>query len=96
MMERFAKVFEAHDRQILVRKGEDSDGDAALFIITMFEGAEMSLNLNFGDDEEALDKALESFTQEQADHFGKQFEGQTSAFQAFQKLTGNTAEDDEE
>lgn len=88
-MEKFAKVFESHDRQILVRKGEDSDGDAALCISTMFSGAEMSINLSFGDDEDSLDKALESFTQEQADVFGKKFEGQSSAFEAFKQLTNN-------
>lgn len=93
-MERFAKVFESHDRQILVRKGEDSDGDAALCISTMFSGAEMSINLGFGDSDEALDKALEAFGQEQADHFAKQFDGQTSAFEAFKSLTRRSREHD--
>ena len=93
-MERFAKVFESHDRQILVRKGEDSDGNAALCISTMFSGTEMNLNLCFGDDEDALDKALDSFSQEQADVFGKKFEGETSAFEAFKQLT-NADENDE-
>ncbi|KFC98087.1 hypothetical protein [Leclercia adecarboxylata] len=93
-MERFAKLFESHGRQILVKKGENSDGDNALCISTMFDGAEMSFNLGFGDNEEAMDHALESFTQEQADVFGKKFEGQTSAFEAFLALT-NTNEDDE-
>ena len=37
-MEQFAKVFESHDRQILVKKGEDSDGDPALCISTMISG----------------------------------------------------------
>lgn len=86
-MERFAKVFETHGRQILVRKGGDSDGDAALCVSTMFSGAEMSFNIGFGDNDEALDAALSSFTQEQADYFGKQFEGESSAFEAFKILT---------
>jgi len=95
-MERFAKVFESHDRQILVRKGEDSDGDAALCISTMFSGAEMSINLCFGDNDDALNKALENFSQEQADHFAKELEGQTSAFEAFKKLTNRPDEYDDE
>lgn len=93
-MERFAKLFESHGRQILVRKGENSDGDCALCISTMFDGAEMSFNLGFGENDEAMDKALEAFTQEQADVFGKKFEGQTNAFEAFKSIT-NTCEDDE-
>lgn len=88
-MERFAKLFETHGRQILVKKGENSDGDCALCISTMFDGAEMSLNLGFGDNEDAMNHALESFTQEQADVFGKKFEGQTSVFEAVKKLTNN-------
>lgn len=93
-MERFAKLFESYDRQILVRKGENSDGDYALCISTMFDGTEMAFNLGFGDNEDAMDHALDSFTQEQADVFGKKFEGQTNAFEAFKTLT-NTSEDDE-
>lgn len=93
-MERFAKLFESYGRQILVKKGENSDGDCALCISTMFDGAEMSLNLGFGDNEEAMDNALDAFTQEQADVFGKKFEGQMSAFEAFKQLT-NTVEDDD-
>lgn len=88
-MERFAKLFETHGRQILVKKGENSDGDCALCISTMFDGTEMSLNLGFGDNEDAMNHALESFTQEQADVFGKKFEGQTSVFEAVKKLTNN-------
>lgn len=95
-MERFAKLFESHDRQILVRKGENSDGENALCISTMFDGVEMSFNLGFGDNEEAMDHALESFTQEQADVFGKKFDGQTNAFEAFKMLTGVDEDDDDE
>ncbi|EAZ1917384.1 hypothetical protein BZD31_22885 [Salmonella enterica] len=90
-MERFAKLFETHGRQILVKKGENSDGDCALCISTMFDGAEMSFNLGFGDNEDEMNNALDNFTQEQADVFGKKFEGQTSVFEAFKILT-NTDE----
>lgn len=93
-MERFAKLFESHGRQILVRKGENSDGDCALCISTMFDGAEMSINLGFGEDEDAMNNALEMFSQEQADVFGKKFEGQSSAFEAFKSLTNNSEEDE--
>lgn len=93
-MERFAKIFESYGRQILVKKGENSDGDYALNISTMFDGAEMCFHLGFGDNESALGHAFDSFTQEQADVFGKKFEGQNSAFEAFKMLT-NTEDDDE-
>ena len=95
-MERFAKVFESHGRQILVRKGENSDGDSALNISTMFSGSEMTISLALGDNSEVLDKALENFEQEQADHFAKQFEGQSSAFEAFQSLTGRVCDDEDD
>ncbi|WP_432372791.1 hypothetical protein ACRPHP_07125 [Pantoea allii] len=95
-MERFAKVFESHGRQILVRKGENSDGDSSLNISTMFSGSEMTISLALGDDTEVLDKALERFEQEQADHFAKQFEGHTSAFAAFKSLAGDACDDDDE
>ncbi|ELY5818848.1 hypothetical protein ACOZZ4_004379 [Cronobacter dublinensis] len=93
-MERFAKLFETHGRQILVKKGENSDGDYALSISTMFDGAEMCFNLGFGDNEDALNHALESFTQEQADVFGKKFEGQNNAFEAFKMLTDADGDDE--
>jgi len=93
-MDRFAKLFEGHGRQILVKKGENSDGDYALNISTMFDGAEMCFHLGFGDNESALDHAFETFTQEQADVFGRKFEGQNNAFEAFKMLTG-VDEDDE-
>jgi len=95
-MERFAKVFESHGRQILVRKGENSDGDSSLNISTMFSGSEMTISLALGDNTEALDKALENFEQEHADHFAKQFEGQTSALAAFKSLAGDDCDDDDE
>jgi len=95
-MERFAKVFESHGRQILVRKGESSDGDAALNISTMFSGAEMTISLGFGDNDEAMDKALDTFQQEQADHFARQFEGESSAFEALKSITKRASEDEDE
>lgn len=94
-MERFAKVFESQGRQILVRKGENSDGEAALNISTMFSGAEMTISLGFGDNDDVVDKALDSFEQEEADHFAQQFEGQESTFEAFQSLTRIAGADDE-
>lgn len=95
-MERFAKVFESHGRQILVRKGENSEGDAALNISTMFSGAEMTISLSFGDNDEAMDKALDTFEQQQADRFARQFEGESSAFEAFKAITKRASEDDED
>lgn len=85
-MEKFAKVFDSHDRQILIKKGVDSDGDPALCISTMVSGSEMSINVNFADDWDSLDKAFDSFTQDQADFFAKKLEGQTSPFEALKLL----------
>jgi len=91
-MERFAKVFESNDRQILVKKGQDSDGDEALCISTMFSGTEMSINVSFTDDGDSLNKAFDAFSQEQADFFAKKLEGQTSAFEAFSHLLKSSHE----
>ncbi|HCT6444726.1 hypothetical protein [Enterobacter hormaechei] len=91
-MEQFAKVFESHDRQILVKKGEDSDGDPALCISTMISGLEMSININFSDDGDSLNKAFDSFTQDQADFFAKKLEGQTSPFEALKLLMSSEDE----
>ena len=44
----------------------------------------------------ALDKALDNFTQKQADHFARQFEGEESAFEAFKKLSSRASEYDDE
>ncbi|WP_447867209.1 hypothetical protein [Rahnella bonaserana] len=85
-MERFATLFESHDRQFLVKLDENSDGDAALSITTSFAGAEMSINIGFGDNDEAAKAALEAFKQEQADVFGKKLEGCTTALEAFTLL----------
>ncbi|EIF7653930.1 hypothetical protein LFB98_004855 [Salmonella enterica] len=86
-MERFAKLFETHGHQILVKKGENTNGDFALCVSTMFNGEEMSLNMGFGDNEDKMNHALDLFTQEQADAFGKVFEGKTNAFEALESLT---------
>lgn len=87
-MEIFAKLFESYGRQILVKTNETSEGDAGLSITTSFQGAEMSLNVGFGDDDDAAKAALNKFTQEQADVFGKQLEGCNDAFEAFSILSG--------
>lgn len=54
-MERFAHLFEAHDRQVLVRKGEDSDDNPAICLVTEIKGAELSFNLVFHPDDQAMD-----------------------------------------
>ncbi|HAS8636050.1 hypothetical protein NP162_21340 [Salmonella enterica] len=46
----------------------------------------MSINVNFSDDGDSLNKAFDSFTQDQADFFAKKLEGQTSPFEALKLL----------
>lgn len=55
-MERFAHVFEAHDRQVLVRRGVDSDEHPAINLITEIDGAELSFNLVFHPDDQEEDR----------------------------------------
>lgn len=87
-MERFAKVFESNGRQIRVRKGENSDGDAALCISTMFAGHEMTIAIGYDDDEKgALDDDLDRFDQTQADAFVKDFEGDDGPIAILRALT---------
>lgn len=99
-MERFAHVFEAHDRQILVRKGEDGDNNPAICMITMIDGAELSTNLAFtiNDDEDqnevderhaALDRAFENVDalREMAEKFAERLAGVKSPFEALTRLT---------
>lgn len=93
-MERFAKLFESHGRQILVRKGENDDGDCALCISTMLNDSEVSFNIGFGDNETALGEAFEKFTQTQADAFGKEFEGKDNAIDVLNGLKKTCKDDD--
>lgn len=89
IMEMFAKVFESHGRQVLVTKGEDSDGNPQLKVTMRFDGAEMSVGPCFSDDEAgeaALDNAFDKFGQEQADVFAGLVEGAETPFQAAAKL----------
>lgn len=89
-MEMFAKLFESHGRQILVTKGEDTDGNPQLQIHMRFDGAGMTIGPCFTDDDAgdaALDHAFDSFGQEEADGFGKLLVGVSSAFEAATRLT---------
>lgn len=92
-MERFAHVFEAHDRQVLVRKGENDDGDPTINLITEIQGAELSFALVFSDSdtaEEARDRAFEKVEalEEAATGFAKQLAGAESPMDALRLLSG--------
>lgn len=102
-MERFAHVFEAHDRQVLVRKGEDSDDNPAINLITEIQGAELSFNLVFHPDDQAMDgeaayteaqaardRAFEKVDslKEAAEGFAKQLAGAESPMDALRLLSG--------
>lgn len=102
-MERFAHVFEAHDRQVLVRKGEDSDENPAINLITEIQGAELSFNLVFHPDDQAMDgeaaytEAEESrdrafldvdTLRKAAEGFAKQLAGAVTPMDALRLLSG--------
>jgi len=48
-MEKFARLFEFHGRQILVKKGKDSDDNPKLCVITQIEGDEIDFGVSFPD-----------------------------------------------
>lgn len=101
-MERFAHIFEAHDRQVLVRRGVDSDEHPAINLITEIDGAELSFNLVFHPDDQedpefSYDKAeaardrafLDVDTlRKAAEGFAKQLEGAESPMDALRLLSG--------
>ncbi|WAV88300.1 hypothetical protein [Phage ST231] len=102
-MERFAHIFEAHDRQILVRKGEDSDDNPAICLVTEIQGAELSFNLVFHPDDQAMDgeaayieaeaardRGFEDVDKlrQAAEGFAKQLEGAESPMDALRLLSG--------
>lgn len=60
-MEKFAKLFEFHGRQILVKKGKDSEDNPKLCIITQIEGAEVDFGLSFSDTDAGWDSLNASF-----------------------------------
>lgn len=90
-MKQFAKLFEAHGRQVLILKDKDSDGDnPKLSIITrMDDGSEINLGPVFSgeDAEKELDAAFESVGQEVADTFAKQLVGCSTAWEAATALS---------
>lgn len=102
-MERFAHVFEAHDRQVLVRRGVDSDEHPAINLITEIDGAELSFNLVFHPDDQAMDGEA-AYTEAEAardraflevdtlrkaaEGFAKQLEGAESPMDALRLLSG--------
>ncbi|QHR72889.1 hypothetical protein sortsyn_24 [Escherichia phage sortsyn] len=102
-MERFAHVFEAHDRQVLVRRGVDSDENPAINLITEIQGAELSFNLVFHPDDQEEDREFSyekaeaardrafldvDTLRKAAEGFAKQLEGAESPMDALRLLSG--------
>lgn len=85
-MERFAKVFEAHGRQLLIKKSVDDQSDQPkLSLILQFEEAEMDLGICFPDTDEGTalrDKAFDEYDQAKADAYLEPIKDCASAFQA--------------
>lgn len=89
-MEKFAKVFESHDKQFLVMKNQTDDEQPKLSIITRLDGSEMDLGIVFEDSEkgwEAFDASFESFSQKEVDAVGEKLKGITSPIEAFKALS---------
>lgn len=90
-MEKFAKLFEAHGRQVLILKDTDSDDNLKLSIITRLDdGSELNIGPVFEGEtaEEDLNMVFDRADQEIADSFGKQLIGCKTAFEAMKALSG--------
>lgn len=77
-MERFAKVFEAHGRQLLVKKSFDDDDRPKLSLIVMAQDAELDMGFSFPEGEVGegnRDKVFDEFDQEKAEKYLKTLEG---------------------
>lgn len=89
-MEKFAKVFESHDKQFLIMKNQTDEEKPKLSIITRLDGSEMDLGIVFADSEkgwEALDASFESFSQKEVDAVGEKLKGITSPLEAVKALS---------
>lgn len=90
-MEKFAKLFEAHGRQVLILKDTDSDDNLKLSIITRLDdGSELNIGPVFEGEtaEEDLNRVFDLTSQEIADSLGKQLIGCKTAFEAMKALSG--------
>lgn len=90
-MEKFAKLFEAHGRQVLILKDTDSDDNLKLSIITrMDDGSEINIGPVFEGEtaESDLNEVFDRAGQDIAESFAKQLVGCKTAFEAAKALTG--------
>lgn len=84
-MERFAKVFEVNNRQLLVKKNVTNDDRPKLSLIMCFEGAEMDLGVIFpptDEGDELLNAAFEEYDEVKAYKYTLPLKGCTTAFEA--------------
>lgn len=88
-MEKWAKLFEANGRQVLVTKEYDEDDLPKLSFAVRIDGAELSLGPVFkGENGEAdRDKIFEAADQAMADNFTRPLIGCQSVIEAAQALT---------
>ncbi len=86
-MEKFAKVFETHGRQFLIKKDTSDEDLPKLSVITVVEDAEINLGFTFPEHKwAALDTAFDAFGEEQAAVLGAKLENATTAFEIFKLL----------
>lgn len=97
-MERFAKVFEAHGRQLLVKKGIDEADRPKLCLIMQFEEAEMNLGISFpatDEGDELLELAFNEYDQAKADAYLEPLKDCATAFEAAIVLARGDRDDGE-
>ncbi|AZF88690.1 hypothetical protein HOU67_gp54 [Escherichia phage Skarpretter] len=63
-VEKFARLYEVHGRQFLVKKGKDSDDNPKLSIITQIDGAEVDFGFCFPDNDQGWEGLDHAFAKE--------------------------------
>ncbi len=92
-MEKYWYLFEAHGRQVLVRKGENDDNDPTIDLVVKIAGAEISFAIVYGNEggEEERDRMFDTKAEElegAAAAFAEKLIGITNPLDALRALRG--------
>lgn len=92
-MEKYWYLFEAHGRQVLVRKGENDDNAPTIDLVVKIAGAEISFAVIYGNEggEEERDRMFDTKAEElegAATAFAERFIGITNPMDALAALQG--------
>lgn len=94
-MDKQWNLIEAHGRQVLIRKGEDSDGNPAIQFVTYVGGGEVAFGISFEPDGQDFSGAIatrdHAFTKESelvecAKGFAERLIGCTNPLQAIKAI----------